>query len=577
MKITIHQTHHTIADFSSIKEELFGIKMAPEKTIHLFPELFLTGYPLQDLTLMKSFYETYLKFLDEINVWSKSIDENHVYLLGGLKYELSDLKIPTKIYNGIFELSKKNGLKYLYSKQLLPNYDIFDEKKYFTGGTDNFIFEFDQFKLALLVCEDMWPSNVHNMDPCLKLLKEKNDFDAIINLSASPFDLSKNEKRLERAKDLMNAFNRPFIYVNRVGAEDEILFDGESFVLENKKTTILKSFVKDNFTFELIKSEKLPFKKTIPCKVHNTWESLFAPQLEVKQDVIELKKWTESKCETALKALQFGVFEYAKKSHFNKFLVALSGGMDSSLVLTILKLGLKEDQTLEAIYMPSEFSSNLSLKLSQKLCKNLNVPLYEFPITSLHHLARKEFNSNMKQNLVGLADENIQSRLRGLILYARSNQTGAMVINTSNKSELAVGYSTQYGDSVGAISMLGDLYKSEVYWLAEYINKTHQGLIPSEIITRPPSAELRENQKDSDGLPEYPLLDTILEGILSYQYSQSDLLRFGLDKKTVEKVFNLYTKSEYKRSQFCPIVKIKAKSFGFGYRVPINKNVHFFH
>jgi len=249
----------------------------------------------------------------------------------------------------------------------------------------------------------------------------------------------------------------------------------------------------------------------------------------------------------------------------------LSGGLDSALVLTILKLGLKKGQKLEAIFMPGLPTSSLSFELCEKLCDNLNVPLKIFPIKFVHKQIQNAFKEYLNEELIGLSDENIQSRLRGSIIYARSNQTQSMVLNTSNKSELAVGYSTLYGDSVGALSVLGDLYKTEVYALAEFINRKFKNLIPPEIISRAPSAELRPGQVDSDSLPPYEILDAILEGLLSYRLGPEDLIKLNFSKKDVSRVYNLYQKSEFKRYQFCPIIKIKSKSFGFGYRIPICK------
>ncbi len=222
--------------------------------------------------------------------------------------------------------------------------------------------------------------------------------------------------------------------------------------------------------------------------------------------------------------------------------------------------------------MPGFFSASVSFDASQELCKNLGIKLFLFPIKFIHSTMRNNFKEAFKQDMVGLTDENIQSRIRGALIYARSNQMGSLVINTSNKSELAVGYSTLYGDSVGAFSLLGDLYKTEVYQLADYINQKYQGLIPKVIIERPPSAELRENQKDEDSLPPYAILDPILEHFLSYKTSLNDLIQLGFKKEEVEKIYRLWTRSEYKRKQFAPIIKIKSKSFGFGYRNPILKH-----
>ena len=234
---------------------------------------------------------------------------------------------------------------------------------------------------------------------------------------------------------------------------------------------------------------------------------------------------------------------------------------------------LDEEFECEAVYMPGKFSASISYELSDNLCQNLSVPLRIFSIKFIHSALRNAYWETFKMELPGnLADENIQSRIRGMMIYTHSNMTGSMVLNTSNKSEIAVGYSTQYGDSVGAISPLGDLFKSEVYDLANYINKKFNGAIPQGIIDRPPSAELRESQTDSQTLPSYDRLDAMLECLLSYRFSNQELIEMGYLTEEVEKVYGLIQKSEYKRYQFCPIIKLKAKSFGFGYRVPLSKH-----
>jgi NAD+ synthase (glutamine-hydrolysing) len=577
MKTTIilHQTHHTLADFDAIFQTT--VQVLTGDGLHLFPELYLTGYPLQDLVLQRPFVDSYQTFLGELSDWAKKQKGSWRALIGGLHYEIETSGVPTKIKNVIYEVVPGEGLKNLYTKRLLPNYDIFDEQKYFTHGKENAFYEFNGQTFGIQICEDMWASSFHELDPCELMLEEaraKNlKLAALINLSASPYEAAKKMKRHDRAKNLSLQFGCPFIYINRVGGEDEILFDGQSFVMAGSKLALeLKSFEADSKSFDLTEvqgeySEKPVFKE------ENTWEGLFAPRIDTTKRPAIMKPWSDSECEEVLKALTFGFQEYATKSGFKKFLVALSGGMDSALVLAIVKLGLKPGQSVEAIYMPSMFSSPVSTALSEDMCKGLGIPLSYFPIKFLHSAVKNAFTQNFSEPFQDLTDENVQSRLRGTLLYTRSNQTGAMVINTSNKSELAVGYSTQYGDSVGAISMLGDLYKTEVYRLGEYINAKFKKPIPEGIIHRGPSAELRENQLDQDSLPPYERLDPILEGILSFRLGKKELLGLGFDEAEVTKVLHLYLKSEYKRAQFCPILKVKAKSFGFGYRVPMSKNL----
>lgn len=578
-QLILHQTHHLLADFDEIFKST--VELLHGEGLHLFPELYLTGYPLQDLVLQRAFIDSYLAFQNELDNWAKKQPKaSWRALVGGLLYELEPDGVPKKIQNVIYEIVPGLGLKKLYTKRLLPNYDIFDEQKYFSAGSENAFYEFNGEYFGLLICEDMWASSFHELDPCVLMheeVKKRNlKLAGIINLSASPFDVSKQKKRHERAKNISLLFDCPFIYINRVGGEDEILFDGGSFVIDGNKVMLnLKTFESETKSIEL-KSDPSHYHEKPQFKQENTWEGLFEPRIDFKTKLPTIKSWNEEECDEVLKALQFGLQEYSRKSGFKKFLVALSGGIDSALVLAIVKLSLKPGQDVEAIYMPSIHSATLSTELCEDMCRRLSIKLSYFPIKFLHATVKNAFTQTFSDPFTGFTDENVQSRLRGMLLYTRSNQTGAMVINTSNKSELAVGYSTQYGDSVGAISLLGDLYKTEVYQLSRYINHKHGSLIPNGIIERGPSAELRADQLDQQSLPPYEHLDPILEGILSYRLSRKQLLDLGFSTEEVTKVLHLYVKSEYKRAQFCPIVKVKAKSFGFGYRVPISKDFNYY-
>jgi NAD+ synthase (glutamine-hydrolysing) len=586
VKFILHQTHHTIADFEQIKQTLMDVFLnSKSEEVHLFPELYLTGYPLQDLCLILPFIKSYSRLrleLDQYFTQAQKTLNSALFLVGGLEYEMNqDHTAPIRIYNVMIKYTAGETGQVIYRKRLLPNYDIFDERKYFTPGEEAKILNIFNKNIGLLICEDMWKSGFHQVDPVQDLfeltLARQIKLDAIINLSASPYARDKQNSRVVRASEIAQQFGCPFIYVNRVGVEDEIIFDGASFVQGPEQLLIkAQSFKPQTLEYYLQSKDLCLPSPTFHATTHQSWESLLNAKIEKSPVGPIVTPWSDNYCAEVMQALCFGLQEYAKKNKFNKFLVALSGGMDSALVLTLAKFSLAAEQSIEAIYMPSQYSSSLSYELSEKLCQNLNIPLRSFPIKFLHSTANLAFGQNLSSPLSGLSDENIQSRLRGLIIYTRSNQTGAMVINTSNKSELAVGYSTQYGDSVGAISLLGDLFKSEIFQLAEYINRTYKMVIPQEIITRPPSAELRQGQKDTDSLPDYPILDGILECILSGQYDTQRMIELGGNKDTIEKVFNLYRNSEYKRYQFCPIIKIKARSFGFGYRVPLSKNARFF-
>jgi len=581
MKIHLHQTHQTIACFADIRKYIFDVFISKPLTgIHLFPESFLCGYPLQDLCLNYSFITSYQKHLQAISDWAKALPKNEdiIFLMGGIKYTLTPDHLPKKIENVIYLLRPGEELLAIYTKMLLPNYDIFDEKKYFDPGKTVGTLKFNSKNIALMICEDMWPNASYELDPTTELKKTGLSFDLIINLSASPYDISKQEKRILRAKEISHFLKAPFFYVNRVGGEDEILFDGQSFAVNGDELLgQLNRFKKDFTSLNLPPYNKSAYHDVDNNKVTTTWESLFVPNIiQNSKKLPHIKPLNDNECMEAIEALGFGVNEYARKCGFNKFQVALSGGIDSCLVLTILKLHLTSTQNLEAIYMPSKFSGDLSLDISKNLCQNLKIPFHIIPIEDLKMTCKSLFIKHINQDLQGLADENIQSRLRSTLLLARANQTNAIAINTSNKSEIAVGYSTIYGDSVGAISLLGDVYKSEVYMLAKYINKIHHNIIPIEVIQRPPTAELRDNQKDTDSLPPYDILDVILEGMLSYRLNARQMIEMGLPHDDVLSVSKLYKNSEYKRVQFCPIIKIKPKSFGFGYRVPIAKDGTFY-
>ncbi|MCP4911572.1 MAG: NAD(+) synthase [Oligoflexia bacterium] len=579
MQIVMHQTHQIIGDFDKIYTEIeTHLRDSKKGELHLYPELYFTGYPLQDLVLQRTFIERYLAFFDKVNeLFESSKDNGAMFLFGGLHYQFDDSNLPIKIRNVIWKGISGQKLEDVYTKQLLPNYDIFDEEKYYEPGKEANVITFESKNIGLLICEDMWFSSSHDEDPITRLqdyISEKSiELDLIVNLSASPFFLGKEAKRIQRASLIGHKFGCPFFYLNMVAFEDEIIFDGGSFVTNGDEVIAQGNL----FRADLLKVELPESKpaKTISEKaeiVENTWESLFKPSLDLTQRPPVLPQLSDEDCQTILEAIQLSVQDYIRKTGFKKFTIALSGGIDSALVVAILSLIKTQEQELEAIYMPGFYSRGISYDLSAQLCQNVGIKLTTLPIKFFHSSIKNSFKDNFGEDLEGLSDENIQSRLRGALLFARSNQTNSIVFNTSNKSEIAVGYSTMYGDSVGALSILGDLYKSEVFQLANYINKKWKGIIPEEIITRPPSAELREDQEDQQSLPPYERLDAILEGLLSYRLSLKELHDLGLDQNEIEKTYDLYNKSEYKRRQFCPIIKLKAKSFGFGYRVPITKS-----
>lgn len=605
MNIILHQTHHLLASFNPIFDYLDSLKdsmgKSSEATLHIFPELFLTGYPLQDLCLQRPFIKSYQRLLKRIDAMSTSLPtppHETALLLGGLLYEVDQTNPELrKIKNVVYLLRPGKKLEVLATKQLLPYYDIFDEKKYFYPGSETTIWDFAGKKMAITICEDIWPLTSplterqveHPLDKLKESLKKNNErLDLVVNLSGSPYNLGKIQMRHSLGKKIADFFGIPFIYVNRVGGEDEILFDGRSFICNHEKVikegapfknTQISITDQELFSQETstprtqVENEHLDFAEFFHNSKTRMAKSLIQKSSKKKPLLLQL---SDDQCAELIEAMTFGLQEYAYKNNFKKFLVALSGGIDSCVVLSVIKKGLLPDQTVEAIYMPGRYSSKLSLDISEKLCQNLGVKLYHLPIKFIHSVAGKAYEESFKNNLEGLADENIQARLRAVFLFARANQENSLVINTSNKSELAVGYSTLYGDGVGALSLLGDLYKSYVYQLANYINKDENPPLPPEVITRAPTAELKENQADQDSLPPYDQLDLILVGILSYHFDKKLLMKLGFSEKDIDRVFKLYTLSEYKRNQFCPIIKLMPKSFGFGYRNPICKDSIFY-
>lgn len=583
MQLNLHQTHHEIGDFEGLFKYLTTTFQGNDhKGLHLFPELFLAGYPLQDLVLQKSFIDDYQSFLADLSLWAernfKSQNGECALLMGGLAYQFDSLGLPSQIENVMYLVEPGKKIKIQYTKQLLPNYDLYEEKKYFTPGSNPATLSIGKLTIGLLICEDMWFSHLHEIDPVEQLkdylTKSGQKCDLVINISASPYHLGKLDQRISRAQEISQYLKAPFAYVNRVAAEDEIVFDGRSFVVDG--STVVKmaaAFKSDILTLELPSFCSPSKEQTRSLNISsNTWGTIFSTRLS--SDTKKLNSLTDEECSEILDALILAISDYSQKNNIFKFTIALSGGIDSSLVLAILKLMKDRAITaisIEAVFMPGFFSTSLSYDLSYDLCRNIGVKLTTMPIKFIHSAIRSAFKDSFQKELSGPADENIQSRLRGALIYARSNVHGSMVLNTSNKSEVAVGYSTIYGDSVGALSVLGDLYKSEIFELAQFINRNYNKIIPEDIIKRPPSAELRENQEDSQSLPPYARLDPILEALLSQRFSVSDLIKKGHQKEEVIKVYQLLVKSEYKRRQFCPIIKVKAKSFGFGYRVPISK------
>lgn len=515
------------------------IKTAKKKgaLLIIFPEMALLGYPPRDLLDRPTLIAQALNALDVLIPLSDTID----IIIGNIAKNKSG----KSLCNAGYWLAQKK-IKTVFYKNLLPTYDVFDEARHFEPGKQLTIVPFKNKKVALSICEDMWGQTFdhYDRDPFAQLHNQKIDW--IINLSASPFEKDKTKKRLDRLQSLAKNHQATCIYVNQVGANDELLFDGNSMVVNADEKLLLSGPIADEKLLYLDLEKNLE-KPTPSQNKTNASESL-------------------------LKVLTMGIKDYVHKTGFQKVILGLSGGIDSALVATLAvkALGAKN---VTALFMPSRYTSKESGRDSRELAKNLGITLKEISIDPIHSQFLKEFKKvfyikNIKNKKEDATEENIQARIRANWLMAFANKEQSLLLTTGNKSEIAVGYCTLYGDMCGALNPIGDLYKTEVYQLAEWINRKKQ-IIPKNILTRAPSAELRLNQTDQDSLPDYAELDFILKKLVEENKSVEEIIELGTSKTVVEKVNRLLQLSEHKRRQAAPILRVSSKAFGMGRRYPI--------
>ncbi|HMQ11316.1 MAG TPA: NAD+ synthase [Oligoflexia bacterium] len=534
MRIGIAQINTCVNNVVFNKDKIISmLEKAGNENIDLcvFPELSLTGYPLTDASFSSG-------FLNVVQVHLESLAQNsgNMWFIVGAPHKTS-----SAIYNAAYVMGE-GKIQHIAHKSLLPNYDVFDERRYFSPDhSQPLVFNYKDKKIAVLICEDIWEDFVeekhfkYESDPLDQLEEEKVDL--LVNISASPYYVGKEKIRQQVLQRAVKKLNCPMVYVNLVGGNDEILFDGESTVVSAQGEIVQQSskFTEGFSSFDLEKKSLSPIQTTYSEPVQILWQ-----------------------------ALCMGVKDFFTKTHQSKAIIGLSGGIDSALVLAIACEALgKENVT--PIYMPSQYSAQISQEGAEDLCKNLGIALNTIAIDGL----RTSFEQSLEQIFLGqqvnVTEENIQARIRGTLLMAYSNKFGGMVLNTSNKSELAVGYSTLYGDLIGGLSVIGDLYKHQVYDLARWCNK-QQEIIPQVIIERAPSAELRQDQKDSDSLPHYDILDKVLYLYLEQLQSVKDIVDQGYDIEVVKKIVGLVNGSEFKRRQAPPIIKVSQKAFGIGRR-----------
>lgn len=524
MKICLSQLNTSVGAIEQnfkliIKEARNAQKNDAE--IFITPELSLTGYPPEDLLLNKDFLLTsdlYLKKIAKENLNIKLII-GHPRVSNGKIYNSASV-----IFGG--KVSKT------YNKQFLPNYGVFDEKRYFTEGKKSLIFKHKGKNIGLLICEDIW------VEEPLNNLK-KMGVEIIICINASPYEINKRSYRHSYIKKKFIGKDLTLIYVNTIGGQDDLLFDGGSFIFNGKTRKL----------FELPQFEEQ--SETIDTSSFN-----------------ELSKKNSNSIEVIFKGLCVSLSDYLNKNKIKKVFIGLSGGIDSAIVAVIAS---KVCKNVEAIMMPTKYTSKISLLNAKKLAANLKISYKVKKIDGLVNKVNKTLESDFINHDIDITEENIQARVRGIILMAFANKFNGIVLATGNKSELAVGYSTVYGDMVGGFSILKDVPKTLVYRLANFIN-FDQEIIPENIIKRPPSAELKENQTDQDNLPEYHILDDIIDLYVEQNLSPTEIIKKGYQAQVVKKVVKLININEFKRRQSAPGPKITYKSFGKERRYPITNN-----
>ena len=570
MKIGLAQQNYHIGNFEdNIRKIIEGIQWARQKDADLvvFSELCICGYPPRD----------FLEFNDFINKCYEAIDiiKEHADNIGVLIG--SPARNPRKegkdLFNAVFLLHEKQ-VKAEIHKTLLPNYDVFDEYRYFEPAYNWNVIEFKGKKMAVTICEDIWnmgDNPLYRITPMEKLMPFQPD--VMINLSASPYNYAQDVVRNSIVKAHTLKYKLPMLYCNTVGSQTEIVFDGGSLVydINGNKIKEMKYFEEDYQVFDLEKLSKLSESPKVSPPTGGgdlVGAEVFFSAADVGTGDDTIKYLTNDKnIDEIYHALILGIRDYFNKMGFSKAILGSSGGIDSAVTLALAVAALGKEN-VRAILMPSQYSTGHSVTDAELLSKNLG-NLYDIiPIKNIYEAFLKELKPIYKNLPFGVAEENIQARTRGNLLMAIANKIGYILLNTSNKSELATGYGTLYGDMAGGLSVLGDVYKMQVYALAKYINRNKE-IIPLTIITKPPSAELRPDQKDSDSLPEYDTLDRVLYEYVELRNGPKEIIAKGFNKSLVDRVLKLVNTSEYKRNQFCPIIRISSKAFGVGRRVPI--------
>ncbi len=567
MKIAIAQQNYQIGHFEDNTHKIIGaIQYARSRGADLiiFSELSVCGYMPNDLLEYDHFIEECYRSIDLIKA--------HTDTIGVIVGAPQRNPVPEgkDLYNAAWFLYE-NEVKSVIQKTLLPTYDVFDEYRYFEPATAWNCIEFKDKKIALTICEDIW--NLHDNPlyrqiPMEILFQQKPDI--MVNISASPFDYDHEIDRLEIITKNVGRYHIPMFYCNAIGAQTELIFDGGSMVMNasGKKVKQLKFFEEDFAIIDL----NDPQMAAKPLPEAPSAENTRVATLRDPKEIVSYLTHPDN-IDEIYQALILGIKDYFAKMGFHKAILGSSGGIDSAVTLAVAVEALGATN-VTAILMPSKYSSDHSVTDAEQLSKNLNNPYDIIPIKDIYQSFLSTLHPLFKGFPFGLAEENIQSRTRGNLLMAIANKFNYILLNTSNKSELATGYGTLYGDMAGGLSVLGDVYKTQVYALAKYINRNKE-IIPVNIIEKAPSAELRPDQKDSDSLPDYDILDKILYQFIERKAGAEEISALGIDKPLVQRVMRMVNQNEYKRKQFCPVLRVSAKAFGMGRRIPIVAKYHY--
>ncbi|MEN9447408.1 MAG: hypothetical protein RJA25_698 [Bacteroidota bacterium] len=542
MKIGIAQLNFMIGDFlGNVDKMKIAIEqgIAANADLLLFSELSVCGYPPRD----------FLEFHHFIKQCEQTIQD--LCKLAGDKIAIvvgAPSKNPQKdgkeLYNSAYFI-EHGKIKHITHKTLLPTYDVFDEYRYFESNKTFDLISFKGKKIAITICEDIWDTGKENpmyrINPVAELAKLQPDI--LLNLSASPFHAHQAKDRVNVVRKNATTFQLPVFYCNTVGAQTELIFDGGSLVMNAKGELI------DEMPYfeECVRFYDLESIEQTPISLNN------------EQDKNSIKLMHD--------ALVCGIKDYFQKLGLKKAILGLSGGVDSALVLTLAVRALGNKNVL-SVLMPSQFSSAHSIDDSIKLAENLDTPYKIIPVKEVFEMYEKTLKPHFENKPFDVTEENLQARIRGNYLMALSNKFGFILLNTTNKSEAAVGYGTLYGDMCGGLAVLADVYKTQVYDICRYINLEKE-IIPEHILTKAPSAELRPNQKDSDSLPDYAVLDKILYQYIEQRLGPDEIAAVGFDADLVKRILRLVNRSEFKRHQTPPILRVSTKAFGSGRRMPI--------